>query len=107
MTEPAIIRGRTVITTRALESVLAAVAARELGTAARTATARVRDSGGSLAVSVTGPTRMPDPGDSVLAIAERTRLVVSRDGAVLTGATIGAVRVRIDGVDTLPKARVR
>lgn len=97
MTTP--LPGRVVIARRALESTIAAIAADELGTRRREVSTRVGDSGGRLAVSVTGSVGMPRLGSalerSVLETAEAVRSRIHHDAPALTGAALSEVRVRI------------
>jgi hypothetical protein len=99
MTAAREIPGRVVVTARAQERVLAALAADELGIPLRSAKARVSDDAGRLAAEIAAPARVTPEGVPLLSLIEEARSRVTTDGADLTGAEISRVTVRITGVD--------
>lgn len=111
--------GRTRITSRALSRVVAAVAAEELGVAAKQVNAALADHNGALALTVTSPIRVvsldrvqSDPslvqssGGSIVDRSARAQEVIRDRVAALTGSMIGRVAVHISGVIIEEGARV-
>jgi hypothetical protein len=93
----AAIPGRVVVTRRALSRVLAAVAAEPLGVAPSRVRVDLADESARLAVRVAAPAATPD--GSLRDVGAAVRTAVLADGARITGAEIGSVRVRITGHD--------
>jgi hypothetical protein len=89
--------GRVTVTRRALTSVLAAVAAERLGVRAGAVRVELSDDATRLGVRIDAPASTPAGGPSLRELGETVRAAVSGDGARITGAEIGRVRVRITG----------
>lgn len=88
--------GVVTIAARAYERVAAAVIADELGVAARSARATVRDANGSIAAELTSAIALGD-----VPIAQRAAQARARTAerlSVLTGARVADVRLRITAV---------
>lgn len=95
--------GRVVIRARAYEKVFGALLGDELGVPATTPSVRVADDDGRLSASVATVVRLGDAAGGVMAAVERGRARVLADGARLTGAEIGTVRIRV--TDVVPDER--
>lgn len=89
------VAGRVVITARAIETVLSALAAEELGGTAGGTRVRVRDEGGLLSVAVRAPVHVTKPGSTVLERVESARRRILTTGAELTGASLADVTIRV------------
>lgn len=106
------VRGRTVISERALTRTFGAIAAAELGVVASAPTVRVDDAAGRLAVRIVSPIALPSdeagaPTRTVLDAAAATRARVLDEGAALTGALLAPVRVRLSSASFPERRRAR
>lgn len=113
-------RGRTRVTARAIDRVATAVAADELGVAARSVSVAVSDDSGLLELVVDSPLRVPalsrvrdDPeavklgGGTVLERAARAQDGIRGRVSELTGSRVSRVTVRLTGVSITPERRVK
>jgi hypothetical protein len=88
--------GRAVITSRAYENLVRAVASSALGVPPRRSTVRVADGGGRLDIQISGS--ISGEGMPVLERIDRTRTTVAEQTTALTGATVGTVAVHITDI---------
>ena len=113
-------RGRTMVSNRALNRLVCAVAADALGVNPSTVGAEITDDLGKLALTVSAPIRIvsltrvhQDPslvtrtGGTILDRAEQARLQIHRRVGELTGAALSRVTVRLTGADIRPENRVK
>ena len=100
------IPGRIVVTAKAQKRVLQALAASELGVAARVPRVDVRDDAGRLAADVTSTAALSEERGPLLAVIESTRRRLAADGERLLGADISHIAVHITDV-TSPSGRVQ
>ena len=113
-------RGRTRITSRALDRVASAVSADALGVDVKSVSVDLADGDGMLRLTVTAPIRVVSlarvhQGSAVIArtggtVLERAALAQEniRSGvASLTGYSIGSVIVRLSGADIQKEERVK
>lgn len=100
------VAGRVVVTARAIETVFAALAADELGSAPRSIRVRVRDDGGLLSAAVRAPVDTTDGGPSVLERVESARARIRSAGTAITGATLSDVTVRVTDITSDNERRV-
>lgn len=102
--------GRTVISARALNRVITAIAADALGVDSQSVSVRLADEGGSLAVHVSSPLAVPDlatvmaspgavaaGGGSVLDRAATARQTILGRAAEITGYHVAPVRITATG----------
>ncbi len=109
--------GRTRVTERALARVASAVSAEALGVAAEHMKVSVEDQDGLLGLSVRGPIRVPPLArlqrgttpqpDTLLDRCSRAQVEIRRRVTELTGASVGAVTIRVTGVHLRREVRVR
>ena len=112
--------GRTVITARAIQAVVRAVAAGELGAGTRAVSVDLTDEGGRLDVAVSTPVQVisiaraqAEPaavarsGGGLLERAGRAESVIADRVHALTGRTTGAVRLRFTDAEIRRERRVR
>jgi uncharacterized alkaline shock family protein YloU len=112
--------GRTRITTKALNRIVAAVTAEELGVDAGHVRVDLTDSGGALALTVSTPIRVVSldriqagtsvverTGGSIVDRTGRAQEVVRRRVSALTGSTVRRVTLRVTGVSIQPEERVK
>lgn len=97
--------GHVTVRAKAMERVFAALAADSLGVDPHRVAARVTDERGAVSVDVVGPVASRREG-TVMDAAARARERVGVEGSSITGATIGAVRIRITEFDTSTRRRV-
>ncbi|RFA12197.1 hypothetical protein B7R22_17370 [Subtercola boreus] len=110
--------GHTRITARALNHLIAAVAAEALGVAARSVSIDLADEAGKLTVTVRSPlrvvslphvTREPGivarTGGTLLDRATAAQQQIRSRAAALSGSDISAVTVRLTGIDIQPERR--
>jgi hypothetical protein len=95
-TTAASVPGRTVITVRAFENLVLAVASSALGVPPRRSSVRVADGGGRLDIQISGS--ISGDGVPVIERIDRTRTTVADQTAALTGATVGTVAVHITDI---------
>jgi uncharacterized alkaline shock family protein YloU len=113
-------RGRTRITSKALDRVISAATAEALGVDAGHVSVGLSDQGGALALTVTTPIRVVSldrvqsdtsvvqrAGGSIVDRSTRAQETIRDQVNTITGATIGTVTVRISGVNIQPEVRVR
>ena len=113
-------RGRTTVSTRALNRLVCAVAADELGVNPSTVGAEITDDLGKLALTVSAPIRIVsltqvhrDPsvvrrmGGTIVDRAERARQHIQHRVGELTGSALSKVTVRLTGADIQPESRVK
>jgi hypothetical protein len=121
-TPPAVDRstdGRTRVTAKALNRLVAAVAAEALGVPARVVSVDLTDSAGKLAVTVRSPlrvvslTRVQDDrslvartGGTLLERAAAAQQQIRSRAAELSGSAISNVTVRLTGIDIQQERRV-
>lgn len=112
--------GRTRITSRALNRVVSAVTAEELGVDARKVSVELEDHGGALALTVRAPIHvislvraMDDPssiaraGGSVLDRAAQAQENIRSRVQLMTGSSISRVVLRITSAEIKQERRVR
>ena len=112
--------GRTTVSTRALNRLVCAVAADELGVNPSTVGAEITDDLGKLALTVSAPIRIVsltqvhrDPsvvrrmGGTIVDRAEQARQHIQHRVRELTGSTLSKVTVRLTGADIQPESRVK
>ncbi|NQX26663.1 hypothetical protein HQQ81_04770 [Microbacteriaceae bacterium VKM Ac-2854] len=117
---PAAPRGRTTISSRALDRVATVVAAEALGVDSGQVSVDLTDHVGDLAIAVRSPIRIPplrriqaDPsalersGGTLLERAALAQEHIGRRVGELTGSIIGQVTVRLTGAVVLTERRVR
>ena len=120
LTSAAPSRGRTTVSTRALNRLVCAVAADALGVNPSTVGAEVTDDLGRLALTVSAPIRIVsltrvqgDPsvvsrtGGTIVDRAEQARQHIQHRVGELTGSTLSRVTVRLTGADIQPEGRVK
>ncbi|MDF2443142.1 MAG: hypothetical protein JWR01_1345 [Subtercola sp.] len=111
--------GRTRITARALNRLLAAVSAEALGVDTRTVTIDLADESGRLSVTVRSPLRVVSlsqvtaehgivarTGGTILERAQSAQQQIRSRAAELSGSDISTVTVRLTGIDIQPERRV-
>jgi hypothetical protein len=111
--------GRTRITARALNRLVAAVAAEALGVSARAVSVDLTDSAGKLAVTVRSPLRVASlarvqddralverTGGTLLERAAAAQQQIRARASALSGSSIDTVTVRLTGVDIQEGKRV-
>lgn len=112
--------GRTRITPRALDRLVAAVTAEALGVDAKRVGVTLTDERGDLVMTVTTPVRVVSlprvssdtgvvsrTGGTLLERGRRAQEEIRRRVAELSGSTVTRVVVRISGVDIREETRVR
>lgn len=112
-------RGRTTVSTRALNRLVSAVAAEALGVSVATVGTTITDDRGSLALTVSAPipilslTRVardplivPRSGGTILERAEQARQHIHHRAGELTGSVVSCVSVQLTGVDFKAEDRV-
>lgn len=112
--------GRTRITAKALNRLVAAVAADALGVAAGAVSVDLADTAGQLAVTVRSPLRVvalsrvqddrgivARTGGTLLERAAAAQQQIRSRAATLSGSKISTVTVRLTGVDVQPERRVK
>jgi hypothetical protein len=117
---PAAQRGRTTISSRALDRVAAAVSAEALGVGSGQVSVDLSDHSGDLAIAVRSPIRIPplrriqaDPatlersGGTLLERAAQAQEQIGSRVGELTGSSVGSVTVRLTGAVVITERRVR
>lgn len=120
LTPAALKKGRTTVSTRALNRLVCAVAADALGVDPSAVGAEITDDQGNLALTVSAPIRVValtrvhrDPsvvtrtGGTILERAEHARQHIHYRVGELTGSTLSRVTVRLTGADIRPEGRVK
>jgi CO/xanthine dehydrogenase Mo-binding subunit len=119
-------RGRTRVTSKAITRVATALGAEALGVSTRSVSVRLSDDNGMLAVTLSGPIRVPAlndllgvgsastgsagavvTGETILERCERAQQHIREVTASLTGAEISRVTVHLTGIETTQKERVQ
>jgi uncharacterized alkaline shock family protein YloU len=113
-------RGRTRITSKALNRVVSAVTADALGVDAGHVGVELADRTGALALVVTTPIRVVSldrvrsdssvvmrSGGSILDRADRAQAIIRDRVTTLTGSEIARVTVKVSGVTIQPEERVK
>jgi hypothetical protein len=88
--------GRSVISSRAYEQLIRAVAGEALGVGRRESAVRVSDAGGRLAIAITGPAG--GDGQPVVELVESARATITERTVALTGAAVGEVSIHITDI---------
>ncbi|RFA23348.1 hypothetical protein [Subtercola boreus] len=112
--------GRTRVTAKALNRVIAAVAAEALGVDASSVSIDLADSAGALTVTVRSPLRVVSlgrvqddrgivarTGGTLLERAAVAQTEIRRRASDLSGSNISTVTVRLTGIDVQSEKRVR
>lgn len=112
-------RGHTRVTARAIRSVAAAAAARQLDTIPRRVGVELHDRAGALGILIQAPIAMPAPAaaaarlraavpePTVLERAEAARKAIGERVAQVTGSVTGSVDLRITSAELVGERRVR
>ena len=113
-------RGRTRITSRALDRIVSRVTADAFGVDQKRVSLEIEDARGDLSLRVKTPLRVPsldeiadDParvaagGGAVLERANRAQEDIRQHVQTITGSTVARVIVEITGADVKPQKRVR
>jgi sugar (pentulose or hexulose) kinase len=95
--------GRVVVTARAHERVMTALAADALGIPVSRARVRVHDDAGALGARVTAAASVGPGTPPLITRIDATRRRLAEEGSRLTGATVSHVSVRI--TDTITESR--
>lgn len=117
---PAAPRGRTTISSRALDRVAAAVSAEALGVDTGQVSVDLADHAGDLAIAVRSPIRVPPlrriqadasaverSGGTLLERAAQAQEQIGTRVGALTGSSVARVTVRLTGAVVLTERRVR
>lgn len=104
---PAVLRGRTALTARALQRLATGVAKDAAGVASRDVTVSLSDDSGALRVAVAVPVVIAVPAVTIIDQGARLRSGIIAGLGDLAGRRVSAVDVRFAGVRVPAERRVR